>query len=165
MYSDDPQTRLEELTSLPQCDVGSPSPQIFAHEHGLLLAYYVQGKRPLWGPEAQPEAYAVVRFERPQAHLFGPPSDETINGHPLYRRGLEAYARYRVLNSPWIKWLEQLNSVHPQHKPESYSQLSHYIFTFHDSTFECIARSLQVQIFSSIEAVAAEITSEFKPSW
>jgi len=163
MYSDDPQTSLEELTSLPQCDVGSPSPQIYAHEHGLLLAYLVQSKPPFWGPEA--EAYAVVRFVRPQTHLFGSPSDETLNGHPLYAKGLGPYSRYRVLNSSWIKSLEQMNSLHPFHKPESYNQLSHYIFTFHDSTFECIARSLEVQMFHAKAEVASEIASEFNPSW
>jgi hypothetical protein len=165
MYSDDPQTTLEELISLPQCNVGSPSPQIFANEGGLLLAYLVQSEPPYWGPGAKPEAYAIVRFERPQAHLFGPPNDEAINGHPLYAKGLGPYARYRVLNSPWIRSLEQMNSVHPRHEPGRYRHLSHYIFTFHDSTFECIARNLQVQIFQTKEAVAAEITSEFKPIW
>jgi len=165
MYSDHVESSLEELTSLPQCNVGSPSPQIFAHEQGLLLAYYVQPRPNNWGPDAQPEKYAIINFVRPQAHLFGPPNDEAINGHPLYGKGLGPYGTYRVPNSPWIRALEKMNSVHPRHQPTRYRQLSHYIFTFHDSTFECVAHSLSAQTVSSIEAVKAEIAREFKPSW
>ena len=157
MYSDDPHTILLELTSLPQCDVGAPSPQVVADEHRLLLAYIVQQQ----GPGASTQPYAVVRFNRPQAHFFGPPNDEAIDGHPLYTKGLEAYACYRVVNSSWIRTLERMNSVHPMHKAERYDRLSHYIFTFHDSTFECVADSFQVRLFPTMEAVAAEIESEF----
>jgi len=34
-----------------------------------------------------------------------------------------------------------MNSVHRCHDPETFKALTHYIFTFHDSTFECVAAS------------------------
>jgi hypothetical protein len=165
MYLDDPHSRLEEITTLPQCNVGSPSPQIFAHEHGLLLAYLIRSKPPFWGPEAEPDTYALIRFGMIQAHYFGPPNDEAISGHPLYKKGLSSYSCYQVINSPWIRIMEQRNSVHPSHRPEGYNGLIHYIFTFHDSTFECIARSLSVQILSEQSQVSDEFAREFQPSW
>jgi hypothetical protein len=157
MYSDDPQTTLEELTSLPQCDVGAPLPQVVANDYRLLLAYLPRQE----DSEASTEAYSVVRFSGPQAHFFGPPNDEAISGHPLYSKGLEPYACYRVVNSSWIRSLERMNSVHPMHKAERYDRLSHYIFTFHDSTFECVADSFEVHLFHTMEAFVAEIEREF----
>jgi hypothetical protein len=47
--------------------------------------------------------------------------------------------------SPWIKELEAINSVHSCYRPESWSNLNHYIFGFHDSTFECVAESFLVE--------------------
>jgi hypothetical protein len=165
MYTDDPNSRLEEITTVPQSNVGCPSPQILAHEGGLLLAYLIQSKPPFWGPGAQPDTYALIRFVWPQAHLFGPPNDEAMNGHPLYVKGLHAYSCYQVFNSPWIRIMEQRNSVHPAHRPESFKDLVHYIFTFHDSTFECVAKSFEVKILSLQEQVAREFSNEFHPAW
>jgi hypothetical protein len=39
-----------------------------------------------------------------------------------------------------------MNSVHPYHDPKQFEELNHYVFTFHDSTFECVARGLEVTI-------------------
>jgi hypothetical protein len=35
-----------------------------------------------------------------------------------------------------------MNSVHEHHRPEYFAGLNPYVFPFHDSTFECVARSL-----------------------
>ncbi|HSK46179.1 MAG TPA: hypothetical protein VLA83_20075, partial [Candidatus Binatia bacterium] len=88
-----------------------------------------------------------------------------INGHPLLKNGLEAYGAFQVLNSPWAKQLEEMNSVHPGHRAGAYLELSHYILTFHDSTLECIARSFEVQIVDSMQAVTEVFRKEFDPSW
>lgn len=34
-----------------------------------------------------------------------------------------------------------MNSVHRRHDPKIFEAFTHYIFTFHDSTFECVANS------------------------
>jgi len=39
-----------------------------------------------------------------------------------------------------------MNSVHPRHNPKMYDDLKHYVFAFHDSTFECIARGFDATI-------------------
>lgn len=33
-----------------------------------------------------------------------------------------------------------MNAVHPRHSSANYDSLRHFIITFHDSTFECVAR-------------------------
>ena len=85
----------------------------------------------------------VVQFESPYAHMFGPPNDEAFSGHPLASRGVAPYRVFEVDNSSWLKSLERMNSVHPHHRSEQFAGYKHYIFAFHDSTFECIAKSFK----------------------
>lgn len=72
--------------------------------------------------------------------MFGPPNDEAFAGHPLAARGLRPYSVARVEASSWIRTLEAMNRVHPHHRPDRYRELQHFVISFHDSTFECIAK-------------------------
>jgi hypothetical protein len=49
---------------------------------------------------------SVVEFDGPYAHLFGPPKDEAIAGHPLSARGITPYGAFRVEDSSWMPWSE-----------------------------------------------------------
>jgi hypothetical protein len=91
------------------------------------------------------EPVAMVEFDGYSAFMFGPPNDEAFDGHPLAERGLRPYAVFEVVHSSWIRRLERMNSVHPCHRPEAFADLKHYVFAFHDSTFECVARSFSVR--------------------
>lgn len=97
-------------------------------------------------PAAVESPCAIVTFSRCYACMSGPPNDEALNGHPLYGRGLLAYSAFKVENSSWLRSLERMNSVHPSHRPEHFSGYSHFIVTFHDSTFECIAEGYEIEI-------------------
>ena len=48
-------------------------------------------------------------------------------------------------SAEWIRALEQMNSVHPYHKPEHFADCRHFILTFHDTIFECIAGDYSVE--------------------
>jgi hypothetical protein len=39
---------------------------------------------------------------------------------------------------------ERMNRVHPSHKPQHFEGLRHFVFTFHDDTFECVARGVEL---------------------
>jgi hypothetical protein len=71
-------------------------------------------------------------------------NDEALQGHPLWGRGLRHSGTYRVESSSLVRKLERMNSVHPQHDPKGFEKRTHFIFTFHDSTFECVAESFEV---------------------
>lgn len=143
------------LTSL-QSSIGAPCPEVLAGEHFLRLAYYVEEDRlglEWQGREIRPEAHgdsddlcAVVEFSGAYAHMFGPPNDEAFSGHPLATRGLRPYSVFEVAHSSWLSAFERMNSVHPYHRPESFLQVKHYVFSFHDTTFECIAKGFSVKL-------------------
>jgi hypothetical protein len=78
--------------------------------------------------------------------MFGPPNDEAFSGHPLASRGLSPWIVQEVVCSSWIRGLERMNSVHPYHRREAFSAFRHFVFAFHDSTFECVAEDFSVSL-------------------
>ena len=153
MYEIDEKDRVIFLEDLPQSSTGAPQPFVMADERLTILAYYLENRDPDWdgsyvrvlGPTNADEPLALVRFFSCRAHMFGPPNDEAFHGHPLASRGLEPYRAFRIEHSSWIRHLERMNSVHPRHRPESFEKLQHFIFAFHDSTFECVCKSYEIQ--------------------
>jgi len=155
MYQVDERDKVIEVKDAPQCDVGAPIPSLNASEHHLRLSYYMDEPDATWDPIANSfvaapgpqEPEAVIEFTMPYAHMFGPPNDEAFEGHPLADRGLEPYGVYEVIDSSWIRSLERMNSVHPYHDTERFTRYRHFIFAFHDSTFECIAEGFEAAIY------------------
>lgn len=102
-------------------------PRVLADDTTLSLMYSTDGDR-----------FAVVRFPLCTYFAFGAPNDEALGGHPLARVGLQYYAVHEVRGSALIRELERRNSVHPRHDRASYLDRRHFIFTFQDSTLECV---------------------------
>jgi hypothetical protein len=116
------------LPDWPRPTSGAPMPVVVADEWSLFLRYYTRTDK-----------VAVVHFPACHDVRFGSPNDEALNGHPLWGRGLGFYSVHYVENSSWISLLEQRNSVHPKHDRKWFlKNKKHYIFTFHDSTLECV---------------------------
>ncbi len=154
MYNVDGNDRVIMLDTAPRCSGGAPMPSVVADDDRLLLAYIVSERDPAWTgataelvtSESPGKAIAIVAFVQPYAHLFGPPNDEAFPGHPLAERGLTRYAVAEVERSSWIRGLVAMNAVHPLHKPEHFAAYRHFIFAFHDSTFECVAVDFSVEM-------------------
>ncbi len=129
---------------------------VLSDEHRLMLFYVVEPRGPeptniqpmSVGPNTDGLSIAVVSFDRYRAYYSGPPNDEALSGHPLASKGLRSYSAFLVESSPWIKVLEKMNQVHPSHTARLFSDLRHFVFTFHDSVFECIAAGFKVTIES-----------------
>jgi hypothetical protein len=106
------------------------------------------------------DKFVVVHFPLCAYVVFGAPNDEALGGHPLSSRGLTFYSVHEVLDSSLIKMLERRNSVHPSHDSERYLRnKKHYVFTFQDSTLECVVSEGEwwnpsIRVFES--EVAAE---------
>jgi hypothetical protein len=88
---------------------------------------------------------ALVQFERCFSAKLGAPNDEVLAGHPLYGRGADGYTAQRVRNSRWLNEIDKIESVHRGYNPETWRSLEHFVFWFHDTTFECIAKSFKLE--------------------
>jgi hypothetical protein len=147
MYRVDHRDRVVPLTDVPQSSIGAPLPIVLASEYATLLAYYTESSHPSWNgtnprcvsAATTEDPVAIVDFVGTTAHYFGPPNDEAFSGHPLASRGLSPCGAFEVLDSSWIRLLIEMNSVHSHHSPKLFEYLRHFIFTFHDDTFECVA--------------------------
>jgi len=145
-----------ELRGL-QSSVGAPCPMVLSDEHTLYVAYYMQDEP----DEFMLEAVGLVKFEGFHAFQFGPPNDEAFNGHPLYAKGLRPYGMFQINNSTWIKDLCQRNSVHPYHSDAVFSKLSHFVWSFHDTTLEVVAKGYVFTLTQgSPKSVLAKCLSE-----
>ena len=147
MYEVDDQDQVINVDDMPQSSGGAPLPIVLADEHYVLLAYYLRADSREFNVNGDNEPIAIVKFNHCYAHFFGPPNDEALHGHPLSSRGLHPSGVFEIKNSSWLRKLERMNSVHPAHNKERFmANKHHFIFSFHDSIFECIAQSFVVEV-------------------
>lgn len=135
MYTIDGRDQVVELQGFPRGIGGAPLPLVVATDDQVLLGYASKEGNGEW---------SLVEFDLPSAHYFGMPNDEALAGHPLYRRGLKGHLFCEVIHSSWIRALERMNRVHPNHSPGMFARDRHYIFSFKDSLFECVAHDVRL---------------------
>lgn len=128
-----------ELEHIPHPVAGAPAPRVVAGEQSVTLSYTGVGSG-----AAAPICRVEVRLSGVHSFVFGMPNDEALPGHALYARGLRSYMVVEVQHSEWLERVERANRVHPRHDPVLYAGYHHFAWTFQDSTFECIARSVAV---------------------
>jgi hypothetical protein len=157
-----------ELGDIPQSSVGAPCPMIVSDERHLAVAFFLQNTPENWNgetvkivdPTTSDEPHAVVRFAGVRAYYHGPPNDEAFSGHPLAKRGLRPYGNYEVKESSWIERLKEMNRAHPHHQDSRFADKRHFILSFHDTTFECVAKSYSVT--TGFGSLSAALENELK---
>ena len=167
-YTVDERDAVQPLKDFPRSSVGAPMPVIFASEQSLFVVFYLELRDPNWDGKSvkmvtldtNDEPICVVKFNRAYAHYFGAPNDEAFTGHPLQARGLRPYGAFEVFSSSWIRALERMNSVHPYHKSEHFADRRHFVLTFHDTIFECVAKdSLVEQPSGSLRSILPNLVT------
>lgn len=167
MYTVDKRDVVVQRIDAPQSSFGAPCPMVLSGEHHLHLAYFLEEVVAGWdgssvrivSEKSEGEPCALVRFSRAYAHMFGPPNDEAFHGHPLEERGLRPYAVFEVQHSSWVRQLERMNSVHPYHQLKKFAAFKHFVFAFHDTTFECVAESFELSVHRG------SVSSVLRASW
>jgi len=119
-------------------DAGAPLPVLISGNK-TFVAFYLppnfdfDGTNPRSRSADDDDAIGVVEFRGVTAVKMGSPSDERLREHALWGHGLTYYAAHLVQNSAWIRELISTD--------EARRTTSHYVFTFHDETLECVADS------------------------
>lgn len=136
-------------------NIGAPLPQLLVNDVRALLMFLLKVPDPHWDgsyanvkdpASGHLESLALVEFKHCIAAKLGSPNDEVFAGHPLAGRGMDPYSAQLVKSSRWLAELERINSVHRGYRPEAWRPLNHYLFWFHDTTFECIAEGFTVEL-------------------
>ena len=144
-----PKPEVRALDEIPQPG-GVAMPAVRADEHRVVLAYVTRftrqpesGGAPMLVGRGEHGSCCVVDFDRPLIHTSGFPNDEVQYGHPLRVFGLGGpHGVFEVLNSPWLDAMRAIEQVHSS--PLSFSDRRHFVFTFQDSMFECIAKGMRL---------------------
>jgi len=142
---------LKEIETLLFIAAGAPVPVTLASEYKLKLLYYYAKDlqenlidMPKQRNKGEDTGVAVIEFKNYLVYKFGYPNVEALSSHPYYPMGLEPYKLFEVVESDWVEKIEVMNRVHPFHNPIRYKMYRHFILTFEDSTFECIAREIEL---------------------
>lgn len=112
-------------------------------------------------PVVGPERVAVCRFRGVRGLYFGAPNDEAVSNHPLYERA-SASTAFQVESSSWASRLADL-AIKQDAKPMPQRQMTHFIVTMHDKTFECVANEVSFELNSArLADVAADVLAGLK---
>jgi hypothetical protein len=151
MFEPAPQVQTFNLGVLPRSDV--PRPVLLQSEGGCYLLFEGTADVP-----PRSNGVVIVTFKSCLISRFGYPNDEALAGHPLFKSGLRSYGVYEVTNSPWGRELRLQNRV--AFPTFDMPKRRHFIITFHDSTFECIATSAVAEI--STESFSSAVSRVVK---
>lgn len=140
---------LLEIKGLFEMDYGAPSPTVLSNDNELFIAFYGDRASISFIPQERNTIYDtgifVMKFRRYLKYTFGIPGNETINGHPYSKLGMRSCAFYELRNSDLIKSLEVMEKVHPYYDSKKWELYKHYILTFHDNMFECVAEDFEIR--------------------
>lgn len=123
---------IDELPNLPPMDTRAPMPRVEASEGALTLTY-----RRADGPRV------LIAFKAPLVHRFGAPTADGVTRYSLYALGLRRGAAHIVAHSPWIDAIRRASWPRPRDN-EPFADLQHYVWTFGELRFECLAQDYEV---------------------
>ncbi|MPW23479.1 hypothetical protein GCT13_43780 [Paraburkholderia sp. CNPSo 3157] len=139
------------LGTVPMPASASTDPFVIADEGRTILVYRIASSDlSRYGHFVQKEEpFCVVRFDGAVFQSLGPPSDEELVQHVLYAKGLRPYGAYEVLApSLVVEWWPNIAPA---------IALRHFIFTFEDSSFECVASTCALAgIFATADIARSE---------
>ena len=126
-------------------NAGASEPMLWQDEHRAVLIF-----------ETRSERKVLVEIEGCLICQFGYPNDEALKGHRLYRLGLRPYRVFEIVDSSWFHELTRQNRI--TFPSSDFGQLRHFVIAFHDSTFECLARTLKAK---NVEGTAAALLQPY----
>lgn len=134
------QPRAEKVALGAPIDPVGAEPLVIVRGHSAAVVYQALDRECDHQADAASDAvhYGWIIFEHPRAVTVGPPSDESLDGHPLYQHGLGPYRAHIVEDSPWPAQLEAMEPNYSLGSSDKLRESIHYLLTFQDETFECL---------------------------
>lgn len=126
------------LDSIPHPAADAAEPFIVASGRRLILAYPIaEADFERFGPfDPDDDPFCTVLFPDAVFHRLGPPGDIDLEIHPLAAQGLFGYSAHEVVTSSLAAEIAAVDLAGPA--------LRHFVITFQDSTFECVASDYTV---------------------
>ncbi|MFL9909554.1 hypothetical protein [Paraburkholderia sp. RL17-337-BIB-A] len=126
------------LESVPHPAADAAEPFIVASDRRVILAYPIaESDFERFGPfDSDDDPFCTVLFPDAVFHRLGPPGDLDLEIHPLASQGLSGYSVHEVMNSSLAAEISAVASHGPAPR--------HFVITFQDSTFECVASDYTV---------------------
>ena len=126
------------LDSVPHPAADAAEPFIVASDRRLILAYPIAAADfDRFGPfDPDDDPFCAVLFPDTVFHRLGPPGDGDLEIHPLAGQGLLGYSVHEVVNSSLAAEIAGVTVAGPLQR--------HFVITFQDSTFECVASDYTV---------------------
>lgn len=142
---------LLEIKGIFEMDCGSPSPIIISNDNELIIAFYADKESslslsiPTERNMVHDTGIFALKFKRYLKYKFGLPGNETIQWHPYTKLGMKSFSFYELKDSNFIRELEDIEKKHPYYNSQKWNLYKHYILTFHDNMFECIAQDFEIR--------------------
>ena len=139
------------LDSVPQPAADAAEPFIVASDRRVILAYPIaESDFERFGPfDPDDDPFCAVLFPDTMFHRLGPPGERDMEIHPLATQGLAAYSVHEVINSSLAEELSAISL------PEIAKR--HFVITFQESTFECVASDYTVVgVYGAAEIASRE---------
>ena len=130
--------RVVLLDDVPHPAEDAAEPFIVASARRVILAYPIaETDFERYGPfDPDDDPFCTVLFPDSVFHRLGPPGDVDLEIHPLASQGLSGYCVHEVIHSSLVAELAAVVSTEPAKR--------HFIITFQESTFECVASDYTV---------------------
>lgn len=138
LESSQQEDRIVLLDSVPHPAEDAAEPFIVASDRRVILAYPIaEAAFEQFGPfDPDDDPFCAVIFPDTVFHRLGPPGDGDLEIHPLASQGLTGYSVHEVLDSSLAAELAEVASPGRAQR--------HFIITFQQSTFECVASDFTV---------------------
>lgn len=114
---------------------------LLADGHNLFLAFACE--------HSGEEKICLLEFQGYRLQTFGPPSQQALMGQM-------GFGTFEIRHSVLLGRFEEINALRAEEDREDTSGLRHFSVFFTDSTFECVALSVQSSILPASSAAALE---------
>jgi hypothetical protein len=141
--------KLIELIGQVYIDNGAPMPLVISNDTELFVTFYgpqhINSDIPVQLDPVVHTGTVIIHFDRYLKYAFGMPGNESIFFHRYTKLGLSSFSFFELEDSPMIKELQDIDRQHPYYNGSKWDNYKHFILTFHDNMFECVAQGFHIE--------------------